>query len=520
IDELGRGTHGKVKLGRDLQNDKHVAIKIVERYSKRRKLGKLVGNPEDKVKKEVAILKKARHPNVVGLLEVIDDPSRKKVYIVLEWVERGEIQWRVKAPKEIAILQHVPCMSQSNVRKAFRDTLLGLQYLHYQGIVHRDIKPPNLLQTLDRRVKISDFGVSYLGRPLHEGDHGEDTVGTPAFYAPELCITETVADPPPITKAIDVWALGITLFCMLYARTPFVDSEFVVMRQIAEEDIFIPRKRLQPVDLKPKSRPTSHGRAFPALPVGRRHEMDLVYEDVGDELYDLLCRLLEKDPRKRITLEEVRHHPWVTGDIHDALLWIEETDPLRQSQGKKIKVSNEDMNTAVVPLQFLDRVRSGLKTVTNKVGESLFGRSRTRGRAQSTASGAGISPTPSAASSSSTISQDGRRQSLRGDESIFNALQRSREPGEHPLSRSVAASPDNERSTESLPGTEFPRSGTVRAGHQRTPSRPMPPERSKTMMSTAASVRTVRQSDFRHVADSPPPSPGLPGTPVALDSPA
>ncbi|MBE7181872.1 MAG: protein kinase, partial [Terriglobus roseus] len=106
VDELGRGTHGKVKLGRDLDTkDTFVAIKIVERYSKRRKLGKL-GEPEDKVKKEVAILKKARHPNIVALLEVIDDPKRKKVYIVLELVERGEIMWRIKSPfKEVAILE-------------------------------------------------------------------------------------------------------------------------------------------------------------------------------------------------------------------------------------------------------------------------------------------------------------------------------------------------------------------------------------------------------------------------------
>ncbi|QIW96979.1 hypothetical protein AMS68_002497 [Peltaster fructicola] len=362
VDELGRGTHGKVKLGRDLETSgTHVAIKIVERYSKKRRLGKL-GNPEDKVKKEVAILKKARHPNIVALLEVIDDPSRKKVYIVLEWVERGTIHWRAKAPKEIALLEahryereriggptgasqtedtairrevakrlhrrkqeisrlyrrarkerdpnsridhyggneesdddtlsristttngssrrsrradedahatatstpqegpstptveqpdgldaseaarepitedlrqwasqlvddeinpelhYVPCMTLQNIRVAFRDTLLGLQYLHYQGIIHRDIKPPNLLQTIDHRVKISDFGVSYLGRPMHEGEAGEEvsesdvkdldveakelakTVGTPAFYAPELCITDHTDDPPPVTK--------------------------------------------------------------------------------------------------------------------------------------------------------------------------------------------------------------------------------------------------------------------------------------------------------------------------------
>ncbi|KAF2479929.1 kinase-like domain-containing protein, partial [Neohortaea acidophila] len=303
IDELGRGTHGKVKLGRDLQSPegRYVAIKIVERYSKRRKLGKL-GTTEDKVKKEVAILKQVRHPHVTALLEVIDDPSRKKVYIVLEWVERGQIEWR---------LEYVPTMSHQQTRVAFRDTLLGLQYLHYQGIIHRDIKPPNLLSTKEGRVKISDFGVSYLGRPMGEGEVSEGvsehetqdlddgakelakTVGTPAFYAPELCITEVVEDAPPITKAIDVWALGVTLFCMLFARTPFVDSEYVVMRQIAEEEIYIPRKRLQPI---------------------------------SDDLYDLLKRMLVKDPRKRITLEEVRHHPWVVADIHDKVKWLEETD--------------------------------------------------------------------------------------------------------------------------------------------------------------------------------------------------
>lgn len=552
IDELGRGTHGKVKLGRDLHTeDTHVAIKIVERYSKRRKLGKLVSAAEDKVKKEVAILKKVRHPNIVALLEVIDDPTRKKVYIVLEYVERGEIRWRTKTAKEIANveahryerersgrrdayalaeddalmfeaqrrlakekrqrirehrkhvrhmleaqpegnawsaelvgddmsetsdddrlsrvststtvdsrlfpedrrgsrapsplppvdevmstsptsypqylpltpevymppvteilsrsptglegtmyeayvmssaessranslansnsgipnpvdlarlateildselnpeLMYAPLLSMQQTRVALRDPLLGLQYLHYQGIVHRDIKPPNLLQTGDHRVKTSDFGVSYLGRPLDEGEAGEDvseheaqdfdeakelakTVGTPAFYAPELCIVEPGDDPLPVTKAIDVWALGITLFCKLFGRTPFVDSEFVMMRQIADEDVYIPRKRLMPVNDKPTSRPSSHHRAFtPSQPGGRRDDLEIVYEEIDEDLYDLLRRLLTKDPRKRITLKEVRHHPWVVADLPNRVKWLEETDSARQSHSKKIEV--------------------------------------------------------------------------------------------------------------------------------------------------------------------------------------
>lgn len=758
VDELGRGTHGKVKLGRDLQTtDSHVAIKIVERYSKRRRLGKL-GNAEDKVKKEVAVLKKARHPNVVALLEVIDDPSRKKVYIVLEWVERGEIQWRVKAPKEIAVvearryerekreipdpqwdaeddavqveaqrrlrrqkraliraarrvrqeasmnpntwshemgddesddsdddrlsrvstqtadslpseiniaklmaaagrrisrtasplptstlptipqkqetssfltlteerpheepdmmlssspvemqdsishksldgtmygaydfssgetsrvpsvahslhssanpsrsntgdlaqlanevlesdlnpeLEFVPCMTMQNVRVAFRDTLLGLQYLHYQGIVHRDIKPPNLLQTIDHRVKISDFGVSYLGRPLHDEEAPEElseneardlddeakelakTVGTPAFFAPELCITDIMDDPPPVTKAIDVWALGITLFCMLYARTPYVDNEFVVMRLIADEEIYIPRKRLLPINTKPQSRPSSHGRVLPPAATGKRHELDLIYEEVDDDLHDLLRRLLTKDPRKRITLEEVRHHPWVTSDLPNKISWLEETDPNRQSDGKKIEVSNEDVNTAVVPLQWVERVRSGIKRVGERLGFGSVLQGRSRSGSSAGVHGSHSGPT-SASSSSSTISQDARRQSLRGDESIFSALKASRE-GEHPLSRSVTASPETERHGHSgFFDSEASRPDSVAAvinqNHASSPVRPSPPERSKTVTSTSGSVKTVKQSDLQRVLsrdsrDSPPPSPGLPGTPMALESP-
>lgn len=738
IDELGRGTHGKVKLGRDLDTkEDHVAIKIVERFSKRRKLGKL-GTAGDKVKKEVAILKKARHPNIVALLEVIDDPSRKKVYIVLEWVERGEIKWRTKGPREVAMiearryereksgqhdahteaegaavlaeaqrrlakerrrqhrsmrrvhrdgsdepevwslelmgddmsdlsdddllsrastesysgkllfdparrasrapsplppsqpgnvpthdnegpsnylsltgemrtvspttarkdfaeqaltglegtmygayepyydeplrvtsmsnsmhslrskpksksssdslsqiaaeildndlndeLENVPVMTMQQTRVALRDTLLGLQYLHYQGIVHRDIKPPNLLATKDHRVKISDFGVSYLGRPMQEDEQGEQvseheahdledaakelakTVGTPAFYAPELCITELKDDPLPITKAIDVWALGVTLFCMLFARTPFVDNEYIVMRQIAEEEIYIPRKRLRPVDSQPRSRPSSHGRNFPPATAGRRHELEIAYEDIGDDLYDLLKRLLIKDPRKRITLEEVRHHPWVVADLPDKVSWLEETDPSRQSQGKKIEISSEDVNAAVVPLQFMDRVRSGIKKVSERLG---FGATKSTGRARTPSNvgaGGNGSPSPSNASSSN-VSQDRRRNSWRGDESIITALKASTQ-GEHPLSRSVNASPENGMHPEVRPDSALEARDNFDPS---TPPRPRPPERANTVMATSGSMRTVRQSDFRQTRaeESPPPSPGLPSTPTAIEN--
>lgn len=100
VQELGRGEHGKVKLGRNMETSAWVAIKIVPRYSVKRRLGRL-GAPEDRTKREVAILKKARHPNVVSLLEVIDDPSKNKVYLILEYVEKGEIKWRKPGVREV-----------------------------------------------------------------------------------------------------------------------------------------------------------------------------------------------------------------------------------------------------------------------------------------------------------------------------------------------------------------------------------------------------------------------------------
>lgn len=717
IDELGRGTHGKVKLGRNLETHEYVAIKIVERYSKKRRLGKL-GNAEDKVKKEVAILKKARHPNIVALLEVIDDPTRKKVYIVLERVDLGEITWRAEAPKEVALVEcrryereargvfddqiaeaedraimedaksrrlkaqrremrrlrrerriqragpqpwsfefggdtddddsdlerasrvsttttefsedrsahvsraptpvpqadsettehatpvkatappldipgtdrrslegtmygsyededlvlrapslansvksfgphdlrdpdyvhhtasevldsdvhpdllYVPCMAMHTARVAFRDTVLGLQYLHWQGIIHRDIKPPNLLQTKDHRIKISDFGVSYLGRPIGD-DQAENlsesdaqdfdeakelakTVGTAAFYAPELCYTDIPADGekvPSVGKAIDVWALGITLFCMLFGRTPFIDSEYVVMRRIADEEIYIPRKRLRPVDPRPKSRPSSHGRHYSPASSGRRAEFELVYEEIDDALLDLLHKLLVKDPDKRITLEGVRHHPWVLQDIPNKQLWLDETDPARQAQGQKIQVSKEELQHAVVPVKLVERIRSGLKKTVGGLMSGL-GRASSGGR-HSSPSLHGSHP-PSAGSSSSTISQDGRRNSLHGDESIYSALKASREH-EHPLAQSVTVSPVQSpqelMSTSASTPTGAPTRRDV-ASQLSSNSRSVPPDRARSIMSTSTSVRTIRPSDVLQPdwPGSEPPSPVLAAT--------
>ncbi|KAJ1994100.1 hypothetical protein GGI25_000863 [Coemansia spiralis] len=188
IRELGRGTHGKVKLAFDTITGDYYAIKIIDKESRDRRLrpnththklhhGKGTAasrrysshrrshgylridfDKMEKVKREIAILKKCRHPNVVRLREVIDDAHARRIYLVIEYMDCGEILWRDS--------NKLPVMTHDEARSVFRDLVLGVEYLHYVGILHRDLKPQNLLRNKAGTVKISDFGVSFLSRRM------------------------------------------------------------------------------------------------------------------------------------------------------------------------------------------------------------------------------------------------------------------------------------------------------------------------------------------------------------------
>jgi serine/threonine protein kinase len=150
----------------------------------------------------------------------------------------GELEWKGE--------NDTPLLSHDQTHAIFRDVINGLEYLHHNGIIHRDVKPANLLWTsrdpTKRRIKISDFGVSVL----HASDHDEElskTAGSPAFFAPELCggddfdFLEILANnqavmPPPKSPAgklalkigpqIDIWAVGVTLYCITFGKVPFI----------------------------------------------------------------------------------------------------------------------------------------------------------------------------------------------------------------------------------------------------------------------------------------------------------
>ncbi|KAK9459189.1 kinase-like domain-containing protein [Lipomyces oligophaga] len=272
IRELGRGQHGKVKLGRDLMDGEFVAIKIMNRNDRPRLGRSRAGSTqEQKIRREIAILKKCDHPHIVRLREVLDDPTSPKIFLVLEYVERGEIKWHNEDGS--------PATTIDFARRIFRDVVLGLEYLHHKRIIHRDIKPANLLMTKEGAIKISDFGVSYISGLAGEDDELElaKTAGTPAFFAPELCYNDPEQPRPQITNKIDIWALGVTLFCLIYGRCPFTaDNEFELFNVIATEPV-----------------------AFPSSPV------------VPDTLKSLLLNMLEKNPDNRMSIRQIKQNEWV-----------------------------------------------------------------------------------------------------------------------------------------------------------------------------------------------------------------
>ncbi|EEY20779.1 calcium/calmodulin-dependent protein kinase kinase [Verticillium alfalfae VaMs.102] len=172
--------------------------------------------------------------------------------------------------------------SEECCRCWFRDLILGIEYppVHAQGVIHRDIKPDNLLLTEDEVLKVVDFGVSEM---FEKPDRmmTAKSAGSPAFLAPELCVAR---HGDVSGKAADIWSMGVSLYCLRYGKLPFSHDGVLEIYEAIKSD---------------------------------PHE---VPEDENPHLADLLSKILEKDPQNRIKMADLRQHPWVTKEGADPLL--------------------------------------------------------------------------------------------------------------------------------------------------------------------------------------------------------
>jgi [calcium/calmodulin-dependent protein kinase] kinase len=244
-------------------------------------------NALDLIKEEIAIMKKLDHPNLVSLIEVLDDPAEDSLYMVLEMCKKGVVM-----KLDVANDSDDEDGPSGNEHRAqpypdhvcrtwFRDLLLGIEYLHAQGIIHRDIKPDNCLITADDVLKVVDFGVSEMFDKASVGGEADKSdpkksdddlktaksAGSPAFMPPELCVARHGAISG---RAADIWSMGVTLYCLRYGKIPFERKGVLELYESIRND-----------DVE-----------FPG--------------ELDDDFRDLMGRLLEKDPMRRITMEEIR----------------------------------------------------------------------------------------------------------------------------------------------------------------------------------------------------------------------
>jgi [calcium/calmodulin-dependent protein kinase] kinase len=273
VKPLGTGTFGRVMLCVSLFDKKQYAIKVIDkqkhmrRVALRRKPRSGERDPLRVVRREVAILKKLNHPQLTYLHEVIEDPDRDVMFMVMEYVDGGPV---------LGKRQHTRPISEACAVGWIRDVCRGLLYLHERGIAHRDIKPANMLRTKEG-VKLIDFGVA----EIFDREDGADTCGssgTPAFLAPEVIDSPRFLGPP-----LDVWALGVCLYYFVYCRLPFTGfNTMELYRAIVHKEV----------------------------------NLDDHEHEISSELKSLLRSMLDKDPANRASLSDVMAHPWMlkTGD--------------------------------------------------------------------------------------------------------------------------------------------------------------------------------------------------------------
>jgi len=256
IAELGRGAYGKVKLAVNNYTNDTCAVKIMKKSILKR------GTGEQVVQREIAVMKKLRHKNVVPLYEVLDDPEAEKIYLVMKYIDNGTM---VNVRSNDCTCNPLPLATAT---RYLRQLVSGLQYLHKHGVIHRDLKPDNILLETSGTVYLTDFGVSEIVSSESGGISG--TEGTPVFLAPELLSGEpgTVAGPP-----VDVWALGVTFYLAVFGKAPFKGRTWnAIAKEVTTAEVTFPK-------------------------------------DADPQWVDVLTRLLVKDPAKRMTLGKLKRHP-------------------------------------------------------------------------------------------------------------------------------------------------------------------------------------------------------------------
>lgn len=250
---------------RNVKSGESVAIKVIDK-EKILKSG-LVAH----IKREISILRRVRHPNIVQLFEVM--ATKSKIYFVMEYVRGGELFNKVAKGR----------LKEDLARKYFQQLISAVGFCHARGVYHRDLKPENLLLDENGDLKVSDFGLSAVSDQIRQDGLFHTFCGTPAYVAPEV-LSRKGYD----AAKVDIWSCGVILFVLMAGYLPFQDQNIMVMyKKIYKGEFRSPRW-------------------------------------FSPDLIRLLTKLLDTNPDKRITIPEIMENRWFRKGFKHIKFYIED----------------------------------------------------------------------------------------------------------------------------------------------------------------------------------------------------
>ncbi len=267
---IGQGAFGKVNIGLNILTGRVVAIKSFNKKTLNKN-----GDNMKKILYETNLMKKLNHPNVTKILEMFEDDEY--ILIAMEYINGGNLFSFVKKRRKL---------SEKTAKFLFRQIILGIKHIHSQKIVHRDIKLENILIDLNNNIKICDFGIGRILNSRKQMLH--DKCGTPMYMAPEILLSSKTKGYEGFP--VDIWSSGISLYIMLSGTLPFnlKNNESSSMDEENNNNIEL---QYSIINKEPKK-----------------------IEKISDEAKDLLKGLLNKNPNKRLTIEQILNHPWLKCD--------------------------------------------------------------------------------------------------------------------------------------------------------------------------------------------------------------
>ncbi|XP_077570325.1 death-associated protein kinase 1 isoform X2 [Stigmatopora nigra] len=310
-DELGSGQFAVVRRCRQRSTGTEYAAKFIK---KRRSKSSRRGVTREDIEREVNILKEIQHPNIITLHEVFE--NKIDVILILELVAGGEL-FDFLAEKE--------SLSEEEATQFLKQILDGVFYLHSKRIAHFDLKPENIMllsrSTPHPRIKLIDFG---LAHKIDFGNDFKNIFGTPEFVAPEVVNYE------PLGLEADMWSVGVITYILLSGASPFLgDNKQETLANVSAVDYTFDEDFFGGTSILAK---------------------------------DFIARLLVKDPKKRMSIQDSLQHPW-----------IKPTDTQQALSRKESAVNMEKFRRFAARRKWKQSVR--LISLCNRLSRSFLSRS-------------------------------------------------------------------------------------------------------------------------------------------------